>query len=173
MRLEHFNFEMTYFYVTLFAMRIASEEIRSLAVGAYESGLADRELLAKIFSRSVGTLDRWTREARESGRLAPLARGHRPPLFSEAEAAELRGFIDGNPGATLEEIRAHFKKQCSLAAMCKIVARLGYTLKKKRCGQASKTGGTSKKSGASGLSSRQKFLRAGSCSLTSRGRRRT
>ena len=108
-------------------MRIASEEIRTLAVEAYESGTADRELLAKIFRCSVSSLGRWIREARESGRLAPLARGHRPPLFSEAEAGELRGFIDSNPGATLEEIRARFKKQCSLAAMCRIVAGLGHT----------------------------------------------
>jgi len=126
-------------------MRIASEEIRSLAVGAYESGVAGRELLAKIFRRSVGTLDRWIREARESGRLAPLARGHRPPLFGEAEAAELRGFIDGNPGATLEEIRARFKKRCSLAAMCKIVARLGYTLKKNAAGKRARQGGHPRK----------------------------
>jgi transposase len=111
-------------------MRIASEETRTLAVEAHESGAADRELLAKIFRCSVSSLGRWIREARESGRLAPLARGHRPPLFSEAEAGELRGFMDSNPGATLEEIRARFKKRCSLAAMCKIVARLGHTLKK-------------------------------------------
>ena len=136
---------MTDFCVTIFAMRIASEEIRTLAVEAYESGTAGRELLAKIFRCSVGSLGRWIREARESGRLAPLARGHRRPLFSEAEAGELRGFIDSNPGATLEEIRARFKKQCSLAAMCKIVAKLGCTLKKNAAGKRARQGGRPRK----------------------------
>jgi len=121
---------------------------------------------------SVSGLGRWIREARKSGRPAPLARGHGPPLFGEAEAGELRGFIDGNPGATPEEIRARFKKRCSLAAMCKIVAKLGCTLKK-RCWQAGETGGTSKKSGAGGLGSRQGPPRTGLRSLAGQGQRRT
>jgi transposase len=126
-------------------MRIATEEIRTLAVQAYESGIADRELLTKIFHCSLSSLGRWIRESRKSGRLAPLARGHRPPLFSEEETVELREFIDENPGATLEEIRAHFKKQCSLAAMCKIVANLGYTLKKNTAGKRARQGGHPRK----------------------------
>jgi transposase len=135
-------------------MRIATEEIRSLVVRAYSLGLATREQLAGIFSCHLSSIGRWIREARKTGRLAPLPKGHRPPAFSPAELDALKGFIDSNPGATLEEIRVHFKKGCSLAAMCKIVAKLGYTLKKnltgerarqrRHPGEATRVGGHSK-----------------------------
>jgi transposase len=126
-------------------MRIATEETRTTVVKAYESGVASREQLAAIFGYSLCTIGRWIREARASGRAAPMPRGHRPPAFGPEERAELASFIEGNPDATLEEMRERFGKGCSLAAVSKTVKRLGYVFKKnpagKRAGQGGRGGG--------------------------------
>ncbi|MDR0477998.1 MAG: helix-turn-helix domain-containing protein [Desulfobulbaceae bacterium] len=112
--------------MTLFSMKIASEQIRTIVVEAYSSGAASRKQLAEIFGYHIGSISRWIRENRKTERLAPLPRGHRVSVFNAEERKQLAEFIENNPDATLDEIRNHFQKPCSLVAIHKIVRKLGY-----------------------------------------------
>ena len=56
-------------------MKIATPEIRSIAVKAYASGAANRQQHADIFGyHIIYTIGRWTRESQQE-QLAPLPRG--------------------------------------------------------------------------------------------------
>ena len=56
--------------------------------------------------------------------------GHRISVFSPEERSQLSELINNKPDITLDEIRQHFQKSCSLPAIHKIVCKLGYVLKK-------------------------------------------
>jgi transposase len=120
-------------------MKIASEEIRTIVVEAYSSGAVSRKQLAEIFGYHIGSIGRWIRENRKTERLAPLPRGHRVSVFNAEERKQLAEFIENNPDATLDEIRNHFRKPCSLVAIHKIVRKLGYVFKKNSEGKRTKT----------------------------------
>jgi transposase len=110
-------------------MKIATLEIRSIVVAAYAAGTASRRQLADIFGYHIETIGRWIRYSRK-GRLTPLPRGHRISVFSLDELGQMATFIAKNPDATLAEIRDHFGKSCSLAAIHKITRKIGYVFKK-------------------------------------------
>ena len=122
-------------------MKIASEEIRTLVVRAYNSGVSSRKQLSEIFGYHIDSIGRWIRESRKTERLAPLPRGHRRSVFSCEEREQLAEFIEKNPDATLEEIRGHFQKHCSLVAIHKIVSKLGYIFKKNSEGERARARG--------------------------------
>jgi hypothetical protein len=65
-------------------MKIATLEIRSIVVTAYQAKVASRQQLAAVFGYHVETIGRWIRESRQ-GQFAPLPRGHRPSVFSAEE----------------------------------------------------------------------------------------
>lgn len=60
-----------------------------------------------------------------------LPRGHRISMFSAEERKQLVELLEKRPDITLDEIRMHFGKQCSLNAVHKIVKALGFVFKKK------------------------------------------
>jgi transposase len=111
-------------------MKTASEEIRKLVVNAYLSGKATRKQLAEIFGYHIQSIGNWIREHRQEGKLAPKPKGHRKSVFTPEEMELLTEFIKNEPDATLDEIRTHFAKTCSLPAIHKIVAGLGFVFKK-------------------------------------------
>jgi transposase len=114
-------------------MKIASPEIRSIAVKAYLSGTANRRQLADIFGYHIETIGRWIRENRQ-GRTGPLPRGHRRSVFSPEELEQLAVYLENNPDATLSELRERFGKQCSLPALHKIARNIGQVYKKHSAG---------------------------------------
>ena len=120
-------------------MKIASEEIRSTVVNAYLSKHASRQQLADIFGYHIGSISRWIRESQRENRFSPLPRGHRVSVFSVEERIQLGEYIEKNPDATLNEIRAHFGKGCSLAALHKIIDKMGYVYKKNAEGKRART----------------------------------
>ena len=66
-------------------MKIASPEIRILAVRAYLSGTANRRQLSEIFGYTTASISNWVREYRRENRLTPLPQGHRKAAFTDAE----------------------------------------------------------------------------------------
>ena len=123
-------------------MKQATAEIRSIVVAAYFAKTATRKHLADIFGYHIETIGRWIRCSRE-GRLVPLPRGHRVSVFTADELEQLVAFIEMNPDATLAEIRDHFGKSCSLAAIHKITRKTGYVFKKNTEGKRARTRGHS------------------------------
>jgi transposase len=110
-------------------MKIATPEIRFIVVKAYQARIASRRQLADIFGYHIETIGRWIRKIRQE-QPTSLPRGHRRSVFSAPELEQLAAYIESNPDATLNELREHFEKECSLPALHKIIRKLGYVFKK-------------------------------------------
>lgn len=120
-------------------MKFASPEIREKAVRAYLDGKGTARQLADIFGYTPTTICNWVRAYRETQQLAAKPNGHRKSCFTDEELIRLKEVISETPDITLQEIKTRFNKSCCLAAICRIVAKLGFTYKKnsqgKRTGQ--------------------------------------
>lgn len=110
-------------------MKIASQEIRMLAIKAYDSGVPPQQI-AETLGYHLNSINRWLRAYQTEGRVKALPRGHRISMFSEEEREQLVELLEKRPDMTLDEIRTHFGKQCSLNAVHKIVKALGFVFKK-------------------------------------------
>ena len=122
-------------------MKIANEEIRGLVVKAFLSGTASRQQLSEIFGYTPASISNWVREYKQEQRLAPRPQGHRKPAFTDAELEQLSALLEENVDMTLAEITEHFHKQCSLVAIHKTVARIGFVFKKNSEGKRTRTRG--------------------------------
>jgi len=120
-------------------MKTATAEIRELVVKAYMSKVASRAQLAKIFGYHINSISNWIREYKRETRIAPLPRGHRKSVFSLEEKSALVELLKKDVDMTLAEIKAHFGKNCSLAAIQKIVVGLGMVFKKNSQGKRTRT----------------------------------
>ena len=121
-------------------MKTATSEIRFIAIRAYKSGIA-RQHVADIVGYHLNSVSRWIREYDREKRLESRARGRRPSIFSENERNELIELIKSRVDITLEEIRLHFAKDCSLQAIHKLVKTLGFVFKKNTEGKRTRTRG--------------------------------
>jgi len=121
-------------------MKTASSEIRTIAVKAYDAGIS-RQQIADIVGYHLNSVSRWIREFKRENRLKANPRGHRSSMFSEAERHELIELIGKQPDITLEELRSHFAKACSLNAIHKLLKSLGFTVKKNSAGKRARTRG--------------------------------
>jgi len=118
-------------------MKGQSEDIRILAVSAYNAGQSSR-MLSEIFHVTSRTICRWVKEARE-GQTAGKKRGHRPRCLSPEEEQRLDDLAGRHPDKTLAELRADLQKQCSLPTIMRSLVRLGYRYKKNSEGQRTKS----------------------------------
>jgi transposase len=111
-------------------MKIASEEIRTIVVKAYLAGTASRQKLSEIFGYTPASISNWVREYKRENRLAPHPPGHRKAVFADAELTQLADLLGKKVDLTLAEIREQFGKSCSLVAIYKTVAKIGFVFKK-------------------------------------------
>ena len=119
-------------------MKTASSEVRFIAIKACASGIS-RQQVADIMGYHLNSVSRWIREFERENRLNALARGHRVSVFSSDERKELIELINNRPDMTLEEIRLHFGKNCSLSAIHKLLKNIGFILKKNSEGKRTRT----------------------------------
>jgi transposase len=122
-------------------MKIASKEIRGLVVKAYASGTATRKQLAEIFGYTTASIGNWINEYEREQRIEPLPRGHRVSVFSQEELGQLAELLEKNVDMTLAEIKDYFHKECSVAAIHKIVEKLGFVFKKNTEGKRTRARG--------------------------------
>jgi len=118
-------------------MKVYGSELRQAALAALEGG-QKRGLVGLMFGVSVPTLDRWRREQRQRGQVAPRPRGHLRSAFGAAESAEravLKGLLEEAPDATLQE---HLERwhictghKASRASLARAITGLGWTRKKR------------------------------------------
>jgi transposase len=112
-----------------------SIDLRESAVTAYEAGdLTEREL-ANLYGVGEATLRRWRRRKRETGSVAPAARGGGPSLRVRPEDEPMvRAIVDEESDRNIEEIAVIFVQRtsrgCSYATMGRALRRLGLTRKK-------------------------------------------
>ena len=121
-------------------MKTASSEIRAIAVRAYGAGIS-RQQVADIVGYHLNSVSRWIREFERENRLEAHPRGHRASIFSEAERTEIIELICKQPDITLEELRSHFAKACSLNAIHKLLKTFGFVVKKNSAGKRARTRG--------------------------------
>ena len=121
-------------------MKTASSEIRAIAIKAYGAGIS-RQQIADIVGYHLNSVGRWIREFERENRLEAYPRGHRASIFSEAERREIVELIGKQPDITLEELRSHFAKACSLNAFHKLLKTLGFVVKKNSAGKRARTRG--------------------------------
>ena len=103
-----------------------SEDLRKCVINCYEAGFP-KTLIIQIFTIGKDTLNRWIRQYKETGSLAPKVRTEYKRKFSDED---LLSYIKQYPSATLEEIATHLSvKIPSVHARLK---QCGVTRKKKR-----------------------------------------
>ena len=119
-------------------MKTASSEIRMIVVRAHRAGIP-RQQIADIVGYHLNSISRWIREFERENRLEACPRGHRKSIFSEVERLEVIELIDKQPDITLEELRSHLAKKCSLNAIHKLLKSLGFVTKKNSTGKRART----------------------------------
>ena len=111
-------------------MGIASAEVRQRAINAYMDGEGTQALVAKLYGVDLSTFQRWLQRYRNSGRAAPLPRGHNPPALNDEQMQQLSTLVERTPDATLEQLRDQMGLSCSIVAVHNALKRLGYRYKK-------------------------------------------
>lgn len=87
-------------------MKIASQEIRTLAIKAYDLGVPPQQI-AETLGYHLNSINRWLRAYQTEGRVKALPRGHRISMFSTEERKQLIELLEKSPDITLDEIRMH------------------------------------------------------------------
>jgi len=116
-------------------MNAYSEDLRTRILAAVDAGMSKYEA-ARVFAVSRATIKRYARQRRETGDLAPQARGGpRPMAIGPAQHAALRAQLAADPDATLAQHAATWEREqgtrVSLWTMRRAITRLGWTRKKR------------------------------------------
>ncbi len=110
-----------------------SMDLRERVVAACDEGVDTRAEVAERFSVSQSWIRRLLQRRRETGSIAPRARGGgQPPAFDAESAERLRRAVEADPGATLVELAEAAGVACSTSATDRALRRLGITRKKSR-----------------------------------------
>jgi transposase len=102
-------------------------------------GEGTQALVAKLYGVDLSTFQRWLQRYRNSGRTAPLPRGHNPPALNDAQMQQLNTLVQQTPDATLEQLRREMDLSCSIVAVHNALKRLGYRNKKNTTGQRTRS----------------------------------
>ena len=116
-------------------MRPYSEDLRVRVVEAVAGGMARVEV-ARVFAVSVPTIERWLRQRRETGRLAPKRVPGPVAVKTEALLAALPERLAECADATLADHCSWWHEvsgvEVSTATVSRALTRLGWSRKKRR-----------------------------------------
>ena len=109
-----------------------SMDLRERVARAWDAG-DDAETIAETYAVSRAWVHRLIQRRRTSGSLAPRkqTKFRRRALDADQET-KLRALIDGQPDATLAELRAALPTTAALSTLWRTIDRLGLTVKKNR-----------------------------------------
>lgn len=122
-------------------MGIATADVRRRAIASYEAGKGSQAEIARFYGIDISTFQRWLQRYRQTGRAAPLPRGHNPPALDKEQTSELGKLVKETPDATLEQLREVLGVSCSIVTIHNTLKRLGYRFKKNSAGQRTRTAG--------------------------------
>src|SRR5262245_436246 len=112
-------------------MKAYPVELRSRVGAAVDRGVGSLPTVAALFGVSTNCVANYLLLRAQSGSLQPRPNpGGRPPAIPQARYEELRQLLAAHPDLTLEEIRDRLHLDCSLAAVCRTLKKLGLTRKK-------------------------------------------
>jgi transposase len=117
--------------VTVGGMKKAARtDTRQRALTAYLNHQGTQAQIAELYGVDIRTFQRWLFRYRQTGEAAPLCRGHRRAVFEGDALKELDKLVCRNKDATLAELKALSGVACSIMAVQRALARLGYRYKK-------------------------------------------
>ena len=111
-------------------MQAYSLDLRQRVLADCDRGLATRAVATK-YSVSESWLRRLKQRRRETGAIAPRPSTPGPKPSWQAYADQLREAIRQTPDATLAELRDRLHLAVALSTLCRAVAALGLSVKKK------------------------------------------
>lgn len=122
-------------------MRTISLDLRERILAAYDQQEGTREEIAQRFRVSLGLVKKLLQQRRGTGDIAPRHRfSGRKPMILAAHCQKMRAALNKKADLTLKELRQAVALECSLPALYYALAKMGLTYKKRRSGQASRTG---------------------------------
>jgi transposase len=128
-------------------------ELRTRIVDAVDRGVGSAQQVARLFKVAPNTVYHLLRLRAQTGAVLPRPNpgGQRPAIGPE-RYDEVRRLLAEQPDLTLEQLRDRLGVNCSLAAVCRALQKLGLTRKKKRSTRPSSSAPTSRRPGRSGPS---------------------
>jgi transposase len=113
-------------------MKPYSKDLRTRILDAIDQHEGSLRQIADRFKVSLTFIVRLARRRRETGSFDPKPHGGgRLPALDPNQLEQLRELVRQQPDATLEELRQRLDVDCSLAAICRALKKLGITRKKK------------------------------------------
>ena len=110
-------------------MKAYSKERRLEILADVDAGLGTRQIALK-FRCSESWVRRVKQEFREQGKVAPLTKRKRTPLWA-AYTEQIQAEIARQPDLTLRELKKALGTDLSLATLCTALKKLKLTIKKK------------------------------------------
>lgn len=117
-----------------------SQDLRDRVLAAYDRGVNTKQI-AEWFEVSPAWARRVKQARRETGRTTSLPRGGVRVIKIDLE--RLAELVRRRPDATLRELREHLEVECHDTSICRALAKLNLTPKKRRSTRRSRTGRTS------------------------------
>lgn len=124
-----------------------SQDLRNRVLAAYDRGMKTKQI-ADLFQVSRAWARRVKQRRRESGETSPRPMGGATVIKIDLD--RLAALVQKHPDATIKELHAMLRADCSESAVWMAISRLGLTLKKRRSTRRNKTAPTSHDAGASG-----------------------
>ena len=107
---------------------------------AYDAGQGTQEEIARLFGVTRQCLATLLRRREKTGSIAPKPHGGgHPAAYQGRQLEQLRRLVQGQPDATLEELRERTGVRCSVVAVHNTLVRLDLRFKKRRSARASRT----------------------------------
>lgn len=124
-----------------------SQDLRNRILAAYDRGMKTKQI-AELFQVSRAWARRVKQRRRESGEMTPRPMGGATVI--KVDMDRLAALVQKHPDATIKELHAMLRADCSESAVYMALRRLGLTFKKRRSTRQNKTAPTSLDAGASG-----------------------
>lgn len=147
-----------------------AQDLRDRVLAAQDRGLTTKQI-ADFFQVSKAWVRRVKQRRRDCGETTPRPMGG--ATIIKIDCAKLATLVRKTPDATLLELRAALGVDCTEAAICLALKRLGFTFKKRRSTRSSRRDRTSRGAARSGSDSSRASTASDWFSSTKRGRRRT
>lgn len=105
-----------------------SQDLRNRVLAAYDRGMKTKQI-ADLFQVSRAWARRVKQRRRESGEASPRPMGGATVIKIDLD--RLAALVQKHPDATIKELHAMLRADCSESAVWMAISRLGLTLKKK------------------------------------------
>ena len=116
-----------------------SQDLRDRVLSAYDRGVQTKQI-AEMFKVSPSWARRVKQLRRELGRTTALPRGGARVI--KIDLNQLAELVRAQPDATLRELRDRLQVECTEPSICRALARLNLTFKKRQSMLRSKIGQT-------------------------------